>query len=116
MAVELDFEPANYILIDLFPATVHPGGESEPSIGEELRVVVTDNYFYVLEEKDDWIGFAVREPLAQFDGSNKTGYTVITERGQEYYFKRALNCGCGTGLRGVKVLRDVPPAPRSLRK
>jgi hypothetical protein len=116
MATNLDFEPAQHIQIDLFPASVHPEGPSEAPIGEELRVIVTDNYFYVIQEVDEVISFAAKEPLGEFDGSNKVGYTVTTENGAVFYFNRANNCGCGTRLRGIKVLPGVPPIPRNLRK
>lgn len=116
MAITLDFEPAEYIQIDLFPASVHSESADEAPLGEELRVIVTDNYFYVITEKDGWVGFIIREPFKEFDGSNKTGYTVTTDRGQTFFFKRALNCGCGTRLRGIKVLPGVPPIARNLRK
>jgi hypothetical protein len=116
MATNLDFEPAEYIQIDLFPATVHPDGQEEAPIGEELRAIVTDNYFYVIQEVDGAVSFAVKEPLDQLDGSNKLGYTVTTENGAVYFFNRALNCGCGTRLRGIRVLPGVPPIPRHLRK
>lgn len=116
MTVELDFEPAVHIAMDLFPASVHPENASESPLGEELRVIVTDNYFYVIQQTENVIGFLIREPLKEFDGSNKAGYTVTTERGQEFYFQRALNCGCGTRLRGITVLKGVPPIARNLRK
>jgi hypothetical protein len=116
MATNLDFEPAEYIQIDLFPAIVHPDRQEEPAIGEEMRAIVTDNYFYAIQEVDGVASFAVKEPLVEFDGSNKLGYTVTTENGATYYFNRALNCGCGTRLRGIKVLPGVPPLPRHLRK
>lgn len=116
MSFTLDVEPANFIWIDLFPADVHPGGSSEPSIGQELRVIVSDNYFYVIDDTINGPAFIIKEPLVTFDGSNKTGYTVTTENGNSYFFIRALNCGCGSRIRGIFPFAGVPFVARSQRK
>ncbi len=116
MAVTIDVEPANFIWIDLFPADVRPGGEDQPTMGEELRVIVSDNYFYVLDDTIDGPAAVVKEPLESFDGSGKTGYTVTTTIGNTYYFIRALNCGCGSRIRGLHPFAGVPFVARTERK
>lgn len=116
MAFSIDVEPAEHIKIDLFPAEVRPGGEEGTKIGEELRVIVTDNYFYVIEDTISGPEATIKEPLESFDGSNKLGYTVTTTPGNTYYFKRAINCGCGSRLRGLRPFDGVPFIARSERK
>src|SRR4029453_6425121 len=117
MAWKIDVEPANFIWIDLFPAEVHAGGENEPPMtDQEQRVIVTDNHFYVIADTLDGPQAVIKEPLVEFDGSNKTGYTVTTTLENTYYFKRAANCGCGTRLRGIFPFDGVPQAPRNIRK
>lgn len=116
MAFTIDVEPANFIWIDLFPADVRPGGEDSPTMGEELRVIVTDNYFYVIDDTIDGPAAVIKEPLESFDGSNVLGYTVVTSSGATYYFKRATNCGCGSRIRGIFPFPGVPQVARSERK
>lgn len=114
---KIDVEPANFIWIDLFPAEVRPGGVQEaPMTDQELRVIVTDNHFYVIQDTIDGPAAVIREPLIEFDGSNKLGYTVTTSLDNTYFFQRANNCGCGTRLRGVFPFEGVPLAPRNIRK
>jgi hypothetical protein len=116
MSYTIDVEPADFIWIDLFPAAVSIGNSEQPPISEELRVIVTNNYFYVIDDTIDGPAAIIKEPLADFDGSNKTGYTVITSSGQEYYFIRATNCGCGSRIRGIFPFPGVPFVARSERK
>lgn len=116
MAFSIDVEPAQYIQIDLFPAAVRIGSPSEVPISDELRVIVTDNYFYVIDDTIDGPAAVIKEPLAEFDGSNKTGYTVVTENGDTYFFVRSTNCGCGSRIRGLFPFSGVPFIARSLRK
>jgi len=116
MAFTIDVEPANFIWIDLFPADVRPGGPDSATMGEELRVIVTDNYFYVIDDTIDGPAAVIKEPLESFDGSNKLGYTVTTTLGNTYYFIRALNCGCGSRIRGLFPFAGVPFVARSERK
>lgn len=103
----LDVEPAAYYSLDLFPASVNVGGPEGILLGEEFRVIVTDNYFYVFQEVGDRPEILVKEPLTLFEGSNKTGYTVTTTM-NIYYVRRAPNCGCGSRLRGVSIFSGVP--------
>lgn len=107
MATKLDVEPANFIRLDIFPGAVHPTGPEHPALGEEFRVIVTDNYFYAIMEATSGILFRIKEPLVSFSGSNKTGYTVETTEGI-YHVRRADNCGCGSRLRGIFPFAGVP--------
>lgn len=102
--ITLDVEPAAFWYLDLFPASVQ---ESGSVIGEEFRVIVTDNHFYVLEEIGTGPALFIKEPLESFEGTNKTGYTV-TAGGRQFFIQRAANCGCGSRLRGVSVFPGVP--------
>ena len=117
MAWTIDVEPASFIWIDLFPAMVSVGGENEkPMDDQELKVIVTDNYFYVIGDTLEGPAAIIKEPLESFDGSNKVGYTVTTSLNNTYYFRRADNCGCGTRLRGIFPFPGVPLAARNIRK
>src|SRR5690349_15504474 len=94
----VDTEPANFTYIDLFPAEVRVGGESEkPLDDQELKVIVTDNYFYVFHDTPPGPETLIKGELVEFDGNNKVGYTVTTSD-NTYFFKRAENCGCGSRL------------------
>lgn len=97
-------EPANFILLDLFPAEVVDS--SVATLGNELRVVVTDNHLYVLMDDVDGPVLWFKEALQDFSGTNKTGYRVETES-NTYHVKRAPNCGCGAALRGLFLFPDA---------
>lgn len=115
MAFTIDVEPAAFIWLDLFPAKIRSESGQFQAIHEEYRVIVTDNYFYILDDTIDGPQAIVKEPLTDFSGSNKEGYTVATETGT-YFVERALNCGCGSRLRGIHPFDGVPYAARNLRK
>jgi hypothetical protein len=107
MAIKLDVFPAAYINVDLFPAKITTvEGMFQPT-HEEYRVIVTDNYLYIIDDLPEGPEAVVSEPLVKFEGSNKTGYTVITGS-QIFLIERALNCGCGTRLRGLHPFAGVP--------
>ncbi len=116
MGYTIDVEPAEFIWIDLFPAAVRSGSLENAPISEELRVIVANNYFYVIDDTIDGPAAIIKEPLDEFDGSNKTGYTVTTTLGNTYYFIRALNCGCGSRIRGIFPFPGVPFVARNQRK
>ena len=105
--IDLNTEPAAFYYLDLFPASVHVGGPEGTLIGEEFRVIVTDNHFYVFQEIGTGPDTLIKDPLVTFEGSNKTGYT-ITGSINSYFVKRAGNCGCGSRLRGVSIFPGVP--------
>lgn len=108
--------PALFLWMELFPAQVHLGTENDPPFeNQELKVSVTDNHFYVFEDTVDGPAKVVEEVLLEFDGSNKTGYTVTTDQ-NTYFFRRATNCGCGSRLRGFRPFEGVPLQARNLRK
>lgn len=113
MAFTIDVEPAEFIWLDLFPAKI--ASELFQPIHEEYRVIVTDNYFYLIDDTIDGPQAIIKEPLTDFSGSNKEGYTVSTETGS-YLVQRALNCGCGSRLRGLHPFAGVPFVARNLRK
>lgn len=107
MAFTIDVQPAAFINLDLFPAKVFTSvGSFEPK-HEEYRVIVTDNYLYIIDDTIDGPKALVSEPLQGFSGTNKTGYTVQTGDGL-YFIERALNCGCGSRLRGLHPFAGVP--------
>jgi hypothetical protein len=108
MAFTLDVEPAAFIYLDLFPAkiSVHDGYEFQPK-HEEYRVIVTDNRIYIIDDFPDGPEVAHTQPLIGFEGTNKTGYTVTTPE-VAFHVERALNCGCGSRLRGLHPFAGVP--------
>ncbi|QFG12202.1 Hypothetical Protein OBI_RACECAR_74 [Arthrobacter phage Racecar] len=105
MAFTLDVEPAQYINLDLFPAKV--SAPSFASKHEEYRVIVTNNYLYVIDDSINGPYPVVREPLVEFVSLGKGAYTVRTEH-DTYTVERALNCGCGSRLRGLHPFAGVP--------
>lgn len=111
MAIEFNVRPANFISLDLFPAKVSSEGGSFVPTHEEYRVIVTDNSFYVFDDNGFSPTDIVSDLLVSFDGDNKTGYTVTTET-DVYHIERALNCGCGSRLRGIHPFAGVPYAAR----
>lgn len=115
MAFTVDVEPAEFIWLDLFPAKIlSEMGTFEPK-HEEYRVIVTDNYLYILDDTIDGPQAVVKEPLMDFSGSNKEGYAVTTVN-DVFRVERATNCGCGSRLRGVQPFAGVPFVARNLRK
>lgn len=97
--------PAEFIYLDLFPATV-TDTEDGKVFGDELRVVVTENCLYVLQDTPDGPEMLFKEMTRTFSGTNKTGYTVETFY-NIYQIKRAANCGCGAMLRGIHLFPDA---------
>lgn len=107
MKFTIDVEPANVVWLDLFPARIESDAW-EPK-HEEYRVIVTDTYFYIIDDTIDGPKALVTLPTVSFEGSNKVGYTV-TSPDASYVFTRAPNCGCGTRLRGIFPFAGVPQA------
>lgn len=108
MAFTLDVQPAAFIYLDLFPAKffVHDTYEFQPK-HEEYRIIVTDNRFYIIDDTTEGPAVVHELPLTSFEGSNKTGYTVTTPE-VVFHVERALNCGCGSRLRGLHPFAGVP--------
>lgn len=106
MTYDLEVEPAIYMQIGLFPATVTIDGES---YGEANKVFLTDNRFYVIQDAPlgPFIAFSCPATREQFARPSKTLYTVITEE-HNIEFYRSRSCGCGSRLRGVNPFIGVP--------
>ena len=112
MPYTIEVEPAEYLWIDLFPADItKPDGE----VMGEVRVIVTNDRMYVLDDMVEGPQVVLSEPLTEFGGSHKEGYTVATEEGT-YAFSRSPKCGCGSRVRGVQPFPGVPFVARKLRK
>lgn len=113
MTDPIEPEPASFIWMDLFPADVTLAPDD---FRQEVRVIVTDNHFYVLSDGGRGPAIAFKEALEEFDGNNKEGYTVSTKEGNTYTFSRSLGCGCGSRVRGIQPFAGVPWIARNLRK
>lgn len=112
MPYTIDVEPAEFIWMDLFPADViKPDGET---MGE-VRVIVTDNRLYVIDDMVEGPQAVISEPQTDFGGDHKQGYSVATETGV-YTFSRSPKCGCGSRVRGVHPFPGVPYKSRKLNK
>jgi hypothetical protein len=94
----------NYVLLDLFPAHVTLEGVV---LGEALRAGVTDSHFYLFDDTLEGPDVVRTEDLVSFEGTNKTGYTVVTAE-NTYYIVRSANCGCGSRLRGIHPFDGIP--------
>lgn len=101
----IDVEPANEVWLDLFPARIESDAW-EPK-HEEYRVIVTDTYFYIIDDTIDGPKAIVTLPTVAFEGTNKVGYTVTTPDGS-FHITRAPNCGCGSRIRGIFPFAGVP--------
>jgi hypothetical protein len=95
---------ANHIKLDLFPATVVVDGVS---LGEDLKAIVTDGHFYIFEDTLTGPDVTKQEVLVSFEGTNLTGYTVVTEQ-NTYHVSRSAGCACGSRLRGIHPFSGVP--------
>jgi hypothetical protein len=95
---------ARHIKLDLFPATVSVDGTV---VYDEVKAIVTDSTFYIFEDTLEGPTYTKEEVLVSFEGTNKTGYTVVTEQGT-YHVIRHLGCACGSRLRGVHPFSGVP--------
>ena len=107
MAFTIDVYPANAVWLDLFPAKITTVEGLFVPVHEEYRVIVTDTYFYIIDDTVDGPKAIVAEPTIQFEGTNKTGYTVVTPT-QIFLVSRAPNCGCGSRIRGIFPFAGVP--------
>lgn len=106
MAFTIDVQPAAFIYLDLFPARIETN-DTFQSLHEEYRVIVTDNRLYIIDDRPEGPEAIVSEALVKFEGTNKTGYTVYTSN-EIFRITRALNCGCGSRLRGLRPFDGVP--------
>ena len=94
----IDVFPANAVWLDLFPARIESDAW-EPK-HEEYRVIVTDTYFYIIDDTLEGPKAIVTEPTVAFEGTNRIGYTVTTPSAS-FFITRAPNCGCGSRIRGI---------------
>lgn len=104
-AFTLDVFPANEVWLDIFPTKIESDAW-EPK-HEEYRVIVTDTYFYIIDDTIDGPKAIVTLPTVAFEGSNKIGYSIITPDAA-FYITRAPNCGCGSRIRGLIPFAGVP--------
>lgn len=107
MAFTIDVFPANEVWLDLFPAKVYGETQEFVAAHEEYRVIVTDTYFYIIDDTIDGPKAIVSLPTVEFLGNNKVGYSVTTPEG-EFYISRAQNCGCGSRIRGLFPFAGIP--------
>lgn len=101
----IDVFPANEIWLDLFPA--HIESDAWEPKHEEYRVIVTNTYFYIIDDTIDGPKAIVTLPTESFEGTNKVGYSVTTPEGS-FFIQRAPNCGCGSRIRGIFPFPGVP--------
>jgi hypothetical protein len=95
----------------LFPAQVeriNEEGEYTLVSADAVRVIVTNDTFYVFVEGERGPEIAMEEYISDFSGTNVTGYTVITADDSEFRVTRAKHCGCGSRLRGFFPFPGVP--------
>lgn len=105
MKFTIDVEPANAVWLDLFPARIE--ADTWEAKHEEYRVIVTDTYFYIIDDTIDGPKAIFSEPTVAFEGNNKVGYTVTTPTAT-FRITRAPNCGCGSRIRGIFPFAGVP--------
>lgn len=110
MATTLEFAPStSHIKIDLFPARVHNGvygAENNDVLFIESRTIVTNDYMYVILMGDTGPYFALQEEIVDFEMIPRVGYQV-TGAHNEYFLDVDGNCGCGSRLRGIRLLPGV---------
>lgn len=108
---QLTVQPAQYMIMDLFPATVEVNGET---LGEANKVLLTDNRIYIVQQIPTGAEIAYEDgaSFSTFDRPTNKEYTVTTEGGDFVTFRRSQNCGCGSRLRGVNPFLGVPFAAR----
>lgn len=103
MAGSLETEPAEYVLLDLFPCTVQG---PEGTIGPEVRVILTDNHLYAFQDAPTGPQIVLKAPH-----NGEEGYTgTITAGFQvgDYSITRLTSCGCGSRLRSFFPFIGVP--------
>lgn len=108
---EISLKPAQFIRLDLFPATVLMIIEELPTsiTDQDARVIVTNDMFYVLlEDQPGSAKILFSDYLEEFSGSNREGYAVTTANGSIFIITRANSCGCGNTLRGYFPFPGVP--------
>lgn len=110
MTDELEFEPTTKkIQLDSFPITLFEGTTSEGNtpILETVRLIVTNDYIYAILMGDTGPYFALKEELVEIEYVPKVGYRVSGAE-KDYLGVNTGNCGCGSRLRGMRLLPGVP--------
>lgn len=105
MALQID-KPAEFIRLDLFPTKI-VDTFSGKNLGEEFRVIITNDHVYFFIDGGVSPKIFFDAPLVDFSKEVKIGYIVETED-NIYEISRASNCGCGTSLRGFYPFLGVP--------
>lgn len=115
MSTTLDFAPSTkYIKLDLFPASVYTGSigaAGNERIYSEVRAIVTNDYIYFVAMGPDGPYFALKEELVQYDLTS-SGISLVAGINGTYIIERDGNCGCGTRLRGMRLLPGVAHTAR----
>ena len=110
MAEELVFEPTTkHKKIDLFPAILYKGvagAENNELLLKECRLIVTNDYIYAIIMEGTGPIFAVREELVEFAYVKGLGFQIDGAHNR-YFGYAAGECGCGSRLRGMPLLRGV---------
>jgi hypothetical protein len=111
----LDFaDSTKYIKLDLFPASVYTGsigGADNELLFEEVRAIVTNDYIYFVAMGPEGPYFALKEELVQYD-LHSSGVSLVAGINGTYVIERDGNCGCGTRLRGMRLLPGVAQTAR----
>lgn len=110
MSEELVFSPTtDHIKLDLFPATVTRGVFDDVNaqiLFTETRVIITNDYIYVIATGPLGPYFALQEEFIELKPVKGKGFEV-SGANYDYTLTTAGNCGCGSRLRGLRILPGV---------
>lgn len=110
----LEFEPANHIKLDLFPAEIYQTADTgeEELVAKDCRLIVTDAHIYaIIQDVHTGLQFALKEELVDFERIPGTGFRIAGAH-LDYRAVRSGGCGCGARLRGMRFLTGVPHISR----
>lgn len=114
MSAELEFAPSTEtVRLDMFPATVALGtfaDESPRILYKETRVIITNDYIYVIATGSTGPYFALKEEFVEMKPVKGKGFEVLGAN-FEYTLTTEGNCGCGSRLRGMRILPGVGRTP-----
>jgi hypothetical protein len=110
MNYDLEFESSTtHIKLDQFPTTLYrgtAGALDNVVLYRESRLIVTNDYIYAIMMGPTGPYFALKEELVEFEMVPKVGYNIFGAH-FEYFAERDGNCGCGSRLRSLILLRGV---------
>lgn len=109
MGEDLAFAPTTkHIKIDLFPANLYKYSEEgeKALLIENCRLVVTNDYIYAIIMGDTGPVFALVEELVDFEFVPKEGFSIAGAH-FDYLGEAVGSCGCGSRLRGMRLLPGV---------